>query len=219
MANYCSCRAELPPDALFCHRCGKPQREDLIAVQEEPPSPPVEEAEPVPAAAPAAPIAIGFGNRIALRSAMVTAALAFLMLIALAPLPPLMVLFLQPLLLVAAGFLAVYLYHRRTGQPVSLRGGAKMGWITGILYFALWLLLFAAGAFRASGEGGLSTLYRDALEKQPWPEGSREQMLRLLDRPEAMALLFLFGLVFSFVFYTLLPVLGGALSAKVLDKD
>jgi len=44
-------------------------------------------------------------------------------------------------------------------------------------------------------------------------------MLRLLDRPEAMALLFLFGLVFSFVFYTLLPVLGGALSAKVLDKD
>ena len=27
MADFCTCGAELPPDALFCHKCGKPQRE------------------------------------------------------------------------------------------------------------------------------------------------------------------------------------------------
>ena len=27
MPEFCSCGSELPPDALFCHKCGKPQRE------------------------------------------------------------------------------------------------------------------------------------------------------------------------------------------------
>jgi hypothetical protein len=37
-----------------------------------------------------------------------------------------------PLAFLAAGFLAVYLYSRRTGQTLSIRSGARMGWITGI---------------------------------------------------------------------------------------
>ena len=28
MPEFCTCGAELPPDARFCHRCGKPQREE-----------------------------------------------------------------------------------------------------------------------------------------------------------------------------------------------
>jgi len=27
MPDNCTCGAELPPDSLFCHKCGKPQRE------------------------------------------------------------------------------------------------------------------------------------------------------------------------------------------------
>ena len=30
MPDFCTCGAELPPDARFCHRCGKPQREEVI---------------------------------------------------------------------------------------------------------------------------------------------------------------------------------------------
>jgi predicted amidophosphoribosyltransferase len=29
MPEFCTCGAELPPDARFCHRCGKPQREEI----------------------------------------------------------------------------------------------------------------------------------------------------------------------------------------------
>ena len=29
MPEFCSCGTELAPDALFCHKCGKPQR-DLV---------------------------------------------------------------------------------------------------------------------------------------------------------------------------------------------
>jgi len=34
MSEFCSCGAQLPPDALFCHKCGKPQRE-LVAPEPE----------------------------------------------------------------------------------------------------------------------------------------------------------------------------------------
>ena len=45
MSDFCTCGAELPPDARFCHRCGKPQREEPIP----------ESAEPPPAANPSIP--------------------------------------------------------------------------------------------------------------------------------------------------------------------
>src|ERR1017187_9471093 len=30
MPEFCTCGAQLPPDSLFCHKCGKPQR-DVMA--------------------------------------------------------------------------------------------------------------------------------------------------------------------------------------------
>ena len=43
MPDSCTCGAQLPPDALFCHKCGKPQR-DLVTPDDPP--------EPVSAPAP-----------------------------------------------------------------------------------------------------------------------------------------------------------------------
>ncbi len=38
MPDFCTCGAQLPPDALFCHKCGKPQRE-IAPVAAEAPAP------------------------------------------------------------------------------------------------------------------------------------------------------------------------------------
>ena len=66
MPEFCTCGAQLPPDALFCHKCGKPQRE-LIAPEFHVP----EHAEfaPPPAAPPLSPEALpmNFRNPVALR--------------------------------------------------------------------------------------------------------------------------------------------------------
>ena len=38
---------------------------------------------------------------------------------------------------VFAGFLAVFLYRRRTGQRLSVASGARLGWICGIFGFVI----------------------------------------------------------------------------------
>src|SRR5580704_9171424 len=68
--EYCTCGARLPEDALFCHKCGKPQRDDLIQ-QDQPadqPSPPPLLPPPVPT--PRFP-PIGFQNGPAVRIAVI----------------------------------------------------------------------------------------------------------------------------------------------------
>src|ERR1019366_3176643 len=64
MPEFCTCGAQLPPDALFCHKCGKPQRE-LIAPEFQIPEN-AESALP-PAPVPLAPDALpmNFRNRVA----------------------------------------------------------------------------------------------------------------------------------------------------------
>src|SRR5271166_3623640 len=74
--EYCTCGAQLPPDALFCHKCGKPQR-DLIGAEPEeslPPTVPQTLAAEVPSqkAPPQKSPPVGFRNPIAVRVALLT---------------------------------------------------------------------------------------------------------------------------------------------------
>ncbi|HXN49469.1 MAG TPA: zinc ribbon domain-containing protein, partial [Bryobacteraceae bacterium] len=125
MSDYCTCGAELPPDARFCHKCGKPQREELVIVEEPPAAPP----PPPPVAAP---IPIGFRNPLAFRVGFLSALMALLLTFLLTPG--------LPLWLTAAGFLGVYLYRARSGETFSTRNGARMGWLTGVLAFLVFAL-------------------------------------------------------------------------------
>src|SRR5438552_13672559 len=102
MPEYCTCGAQLPPDSRFCHKCGKPQREEVVV--EQPPSPP-----PLNFIAPAAkPLAPSFHNPIAVRVGLFVASFAALLCVLLP--------FGCVIWLPSAGFIAVYLYSRRTGQ-------------------------------------------------------------------------------------------------------
>src|ERR1051325_2638741 len=107
MPDVCTCGAQLPPDSLFCHRCGKPQRD--IVEPEIVTAPPVV-APPVAPAPHTAPV--NFRNtaavRVALLVAMSATALGFV-------LP-----FLNWL---AAGFFAVFFYCRKTGYELNVGGG------------------------------------------------------------------------------------------------
>jgi len=118
--------------------------------------------------------------------------------------------------LFAAGFLAVFLYTRRTGQMLSMRGGVRMGWITGIFCFTLVSMLMTAALVAISNQGGLAKFFRSQL---PPNDARADTLAQALNDPATLAGGMLFALILLFVLLTALPMIGGALGAKVFAKE
>jgi len=195
----------LPPDAVFCHKCGKPQRAEQIEAGEP--------ELPVAAAPVVAPLPVNFHNPIAVRAGLTMASLAAL----LSWLP-----FLNLGLVVwwlLAGFFSVYLYRYRTGQSLTMRGGLQMGWITGILTFALTMLLFTFSlVVLALSKGGFTNLLQQARQMAP-NDPNLEQAVRAFQTPTVAATAILFTLALFFALIMLLCTLGAALGARMGRND
>ena len=199
MPEICSCGAQLPPDALFCHKCGKAQRE---IVDPEPQSPPVPFLPPEPAAAAPvlAQLPLNFRNPVAVRIALLVAVSATLLS------------FIPFVNWIAAGFFAVFFYRRRTGSLLNLAAGIRMGWITGLLMFAIMALFLALSVVMLQAAGGIAAFqeqFRSALDPKVI-----ESLKALQSGPEIVRLLLQF-----FIFSTLLSMAGGALGAKLVGGD
>ena len=144
MPDFCSCGAELPPDALFCHKCGKPQREltEVVAEAPEPAPvvvpPPHERTQPQPPPAP-----LDFRNPLALKIALLVAMGATALF------------FLPYVNWLAAGYFAVFLYRRRTGCAINVGAGVRLGWITGLFTFPLAAVFYAAVFYVISAASGM----------------------------------------------------------------
>jgi hypothetical protein len=195
MATHCTCGTELAPDSLFCHKCGKPQREIAEYVPE-----PAPVEEPVPAApVQAAPAPVNFHNRLAIQIGLIMAILAIL------------TSFLVYFNWLAAGFFTVLIYRRRTGQPLNLQTGVRLGWITGILIFVLMtVLLTFLVAFLASGAlTNMPAEMRNTLDPRVL-----EAMKSLQSGPIVAQ-----TVVMLFIFSTLLSMAGGALGAKFSSRS
>lgn len=208
MPDFCTCGAQLPPDARFCHKCGKPQY-DYPSLIEEAAAP-----EPTPTSVPALtlskPLEIGFHNGLAVRIGFVAASSAVVMFLFPLPNP-----FLRLLAFLVAGFLAVFLYTRRTGQMLSIRSGARMGWITGIFSFLLVGILATISIVAIATREGLANFFRSQL---PPNDARTENMAQMLQDPATLAAALLFMLIVLFIIVTALPMIGGALGAKLFEK-
>jgi hypothetical protein len=201
MPEFCTCGAQLPPDALFCHKCGKPQRE-LIEPEFHTP----EHAEFVvtPAAVPPAAddLPMNFRNPVAMRIAFTAAILGAL----LSWVPVLNV-----ILWLGAGYFAVFFYRRRTGRLLNLGAGLRMGWITGVMMFAIVAVLFAAFVVVFNVSGGMEVLqsqFRNASDPKV------QEALQTLRSGSGVAV-FLMQL---FLFITCLSMVGGALGSKLAGR-
>lgn len=208
MPERCTCGAELPPNALFCHLCGRPQR-DLPSPVEDSPTPPREDQPP--SARPRLG-GVSFSSPDAIRAAYPPAAIA-------AVLGSIQfVAMLCFLWYPAAGFAAVYLYRLRTGIFLPPGAGAKLGAITGLLVFAISLLIGTIGYFLGGGVD-VSESVRQALEQSGQPEELQRSVRNLINNPATLALMILFGLGLQAVVTTGFATIGGALGAKVLEKE
>ncbi len=203
MPEFCTCGAQLPPDARFCHKCGKPQREEIAVEPVEvfaPPQPPLVEAVPLQA--------LSFRNPVALRVGLLAAGLLCLMMM----IPG--VNYGAVVWWLGAGYLSVWIYKRRTGQRLNVRSGARMGWITGVISCALLTLLFAFFLLAIRQMGGLDAI-KHGLKDFAFQQGSVDEALKMLQDPSRM----LRSLIATFIMLTLTCTAGGALGAKMLGKD
>ena len=207
MPEFCTCGAQLPPDALFCHKCGKPQRE-ILPPSDEQAAPRVEQAPPPPAA-PFFPsslrdsLPLNFHNSAAVRIGLIVAAGST------------MVFFVLPFLnWVFGGFLAVFLYRRRTGSLLNTGAGMRLGWITGVLAFVLYIIPFAIQIPRMN-----SMMAERLRSMQVQDPALVEQMMRFFQSAPGTAVVVTSSLIVMFLIITFLSMAGGALGAKVVGRQ
>lgn len=197
MADYCTCGTELVPDALFCHKCGKPQR-DIVEPEIAPPptyiAPPQAAFTPPPAPAP------GFRNPTAMRIALLAAVFATLLS------------FLPYINWLAAGFFAVFFYRRRTGALLNMESGVRIGWMTGVLMFGIMALLLSVSIVFVHAAGGIGAI-QSQLKNTVDPRFI--DALKLFENGREIFILF----IQLFVFTTLLSMAGGALAAKTVGRS
>lgn len=173
---------------------------------------------PVPAVAevpaqPARKPGINFHNSIAVRVAFLAAGLTTLL--ALLPFPMIISALWQVVMLVAGGFYATYLYSRRTGESLSVSAGARMGWLTGIFAFVIVTVVTTISMVALSTSDGARNAFHKMAENSP----AAESIDKLLQSDAGFAAFLLMSLAGTFLMWTVLAVVGGALGAKVLEKD
>jgi hypothetical protein len=215
--EFCTCGARLPEDARFCHKCGKPQREEpemeALAVESSITPVPAQsplEPPPLPIAPAAPPPGISFRNPAAVRAALISSAIATLA--GILPLPGLFHTLWQLLSIVVGGFASVYLYQRRTGDYLSIRGGLQIGWMTGLFCFIVTMVMLTVllAVIATLGEAGL---------KQLSTESGRPEIAEAFGSMISNPAMLIVILVTAFFFMTMLGSAGGALGSKVLERE
>jgi hypothetical protein len=202
MPETCTCGAQLPPDALFCHKCGKPQRE---IIQPELPVAAISSSVtviPPPAFTPPPrfAMAMGFRNPVALRIALFVGAAA--------------IVFMSLLPLVnwlAAGFFAVFFYRRKTHNSLNVGAGMHLGWITGVVSSVLWGVFFMAWGL----SGKLSAMVQEQIKSVPSSDPYLQQMEQFMASGPGLLIVLAVGVVFI----TCLSMAGGALGAKIVGRE
>jgi hypothetical protein len=116
-----------------------------------------------------------------------------------------------------AGFMAVWMYRKRTGKPLSVGSGAKLGWITGVFTFLILTVMLTAGVVLSGGKW--TEDYRQTLTAMGAHDPNYQQVLRAFENPATFATVIFFALFLFFVLLSLASVAGGALGARFSNKD
>ena len=162
---------------------------------------------------PPPPPPIHFGNPLAVRAAFPLAVAAAL----LNHLP--YVHYACCLWWLGAGFLSVVVYIRRTGLPLSPGDGARLGWITGALTFAIGIIFTALSIAVAGGGSGIrEEIRRQWMARIPQDEAAR-RVVEMMMSPTGLAVILVTSIVLGFLVTISVTVAGGALGAKVMEKE
>jgi len=216
VVEVCSCGTRLVEGARFCHRCGKPTFE--MPVEEEPEAMPAEVEQLLDSVELSnANPDINFSNGAAVRVGLLVAAISMVLLVPLANLGGMsLVGVVLPTLF--AGVMSVWFYQRRTGSSLTVLAGARMGWITGVFIFALFLVLFTLSGIPALESGELQKNLESTL-KGSYSEAEMVKLKEIFENPALLGISILLFMGIYFVGATTLSSLGGMLGVKLLGRN
>lgn len=209
------CGSPVDDSAPFCGSCGAPQvrfAETEIA--------PHSFKVQAPAASLSTQIdsetvlspASGLDKSSALRATLIAGAIA-----ALLSLLPLGIVFGAPI----GGFLSVLLYRRRswTGDP-SPRAGFRLGALSGIFGYAIFLVLAAAQIALSHAQDEVRDSMIETIHRQQArnPDPQARQMLDYFLTPHGLLVMMIAGLLLMGIVFVLVSGLGGAISAALVRR-
>jgi hypothetical protein len=93
----------------------------------------------------------------------------------------------------------------------------QMGWITGVMSFAITTVIFTATILPTAISGGVGQMFRQQLKNATDP--SVQEALKMFESGPGLAFLLVVTLFMLFVFICALSMAGGALGAKVVGHD
>ena len=111
----------------------------------------------------------------------------------------------------AAGFFAVFFYRRKTHNLLNVGAGLHLGWITGLVMFTMWSVLFMGLGL----SGKLTALVQEQIKNLPGNDPSLLQAAQFMGSGPGLMIILAVG----FVFITCLSMAGGALGAKMVGRD
>ena len=202
MPETCTCGAQLPPDSLFCHKCGKPQREIAEPEVLTPVilAPVTGAPAPAFATAPRFAMPVSFRNPVAVRISLLVGLAAMFFS------------FVPVVNFLAAGFFAVFFYRRKTHNLLNVGAGLHLGWITGLVMFTMWGVLFMAEGL----SGKLNGVVQEQIKNLP---AANDPYLQQVAQFMASGPGLVIVLAIGFVLITALSMAGGALGAKIVGRD
>jgi hypothetical protein len=201
MEHACDkCGAPVEEGTAFCPHCNRP----LIRVDFSP------EATPAPAP-PQLPIGLQW-SRALVPTIMAGLISSFLMLFPLGAFG---------LGMILAGVLSVVFYRwRNAGADLTPGMGARLGAVSGVIGFVMFLFYTAISATVLGGGPQLRQALTQAIEQSASraTDPQAQRVMEFFRTPQGLATFMIAGIAFAFIAFLLLSTLGGALGAALLRR-
>ena len=102
---------------------------------------------------------------------------------------------------------------------LTVAAGARLGWITGVLFYVIWILFFTVTLLVLQDQGGLLEAYKKQLQDANAPADTVRQITEIMQSPEVFGAMMVLMLGLVFIAFTLPMILGGAVAAKALERE
>ena len=119
---------------------------------------------------------------------------------------------------ITGGVLAAYQYVKDSPVSVSLGGGISVGLLAGAIG-AVVTGLFSIPLYLMRGGGGAMQHLKEAMDRMPnVPSETRDLVESLASRSDMNIVFMIFGLLFTFIVFSIFGMVGGAIGVAIFEK-